>query len=87
MTIANVRHAAWPLLRGFHHPAVCVREQSGVQACIMRMHNPRLTCVAKDGLAARHRQCVKPDQVGDFLELGGLVISDIVILSDWLHRE
>ena len=30
----------------------------------MRKHNARLTTVKKEDLAARHRQCVKPDQVG-----------------------
>lgn len=48
-----------------HRPCVlllCL--QNGVQACIIRKHNARLTAVKKEDLAARHRQCIKPDQVG-----------------------
>lgn len=39
------------------------RKQNGVQACIVRKHNARLTSVKRTDLASRHRQCVKPDQV------------------------
>ncbi|CAM9122080.1 unnamed protein product, partial [Hapterophycus canaliculatus] len=40
----------------------CRINKNGVQACILRKHNARLTSVKREDLAARHRQCIKPDQ-------------------------
>ncbi|CAM9733264.1 unnamed protein product [Ectocarpus sp. 4 AP-2014] len=47
----------------------CRINKNGVQACIMRKHNARLTAVKRDELAARHRQCVKPDQTMTIFKL------------------
>lgn len=53
-------------------PFAHARVQNGVQTCILKGHNARLTSVTKENLLARHRQCVKPDQVRSCISCGGL---------------
>ncbi|CAN0322906.1 unnamed protein product, partial [Pylaiella littoralis] len=47
----------------------CKINKNGVQSCITRKHNARLTAVKRKDLASRHRQCVKPDQTMTIFKL------------------